>query len=390
MTGSLQEKNGIYQVVLHYKDSTGKSRYKWVSTGLHVRGNKRNAQNMINSLIDQYSYLEQKNQTNPLFTDFLLKWLEGRKGNVDDTTWKGYQTYVTRHVIPYFQSLNLTVRDVTPRHIKDYSILKLQNGRLDGKEGGLSKESIKKHRTVMSLALNDAVTDGLINLNPVRQSPMPRSKYDAQDQGEDSRVYLTADEANSLLQAFRGHALQPLVYITLYYGLRRSEVLGLKWDAVDFKKNSISIRHTVVKMLTIHAKDKTKSGASRRTYELLPELKEMLLHLKEDEELNRLIYGADYIDNSYIFKWPNGKVYRPDYITRKFQSILAQHNIPPMRFHDLRHSTASILYDKEWPLKDIQTWLGHSKIEVTANIYTHIYKQRNKSMAHDLKDTFHL
>ena len=91
---------------------------------------------------------------------------------------------------------------------------------------------------------------------------------------------------------------------------------------------------------------------------------------------------------NYIFTWKDGRPYQPNYVTKEFQKVLARNNFPKIRFHDLRHSCASILYDKNWQLKDIQTWLGHANIETTGNIYTHISKSRKEILAKDLENTF--
>ena len=222
----------------------------------------------------------------------------------------------------------------------------------------------------------------LINKNPALRVPLPKGKE------KQPRLFLNALQANKLLELFRDHPLQPLIYMTLYYGLRRGEVLGLKWSAIDFKNDKIKINHTVVKHTTIVAKDKTKTEASRREYVLLPEIKAVLLNLKKESQKNKKIFGKTYQNNDYVFTWPDGRLYRPDYITSAFQKVLAKNNFPKMRFHDLRHSCASILYDKGWELKDIQTWLGHADIETTANIYTHISKSRKEFMAKDLEHTF--
>ena len=134
-----------------------------------------------------------------------------------------------------------------------------------------------------------------------------------------------------------------MIYVTLYYGLRRSEVLGLKWNAVDFKNETITIRHTVVRVITIARKNTTKSKARMKTFQLLPEVKELFLKLKTKQDENRKIFGNTYIESDYIFTWWNGKLYRPEYITRVFQRVLTNNGLSKMRFHDLRHSTASII-----------------------------------------------
>ncbi len=224
-----------------------------------------------------------------------------------------------------------------------------------------------------------------IGRNSALNVPLPK-----QEDKKQIGTFLGVEDANKVLQAFRGHHLQPLIYVTLYYGLRRSEVLGLKWGAIDFNNDTIEIRHTVVKNLTVVAKDKTKTVSSNRTYMLLPEIKELLLHVKEKTEYYKHMFGSEYIDTDYIFTWPNGKPYAPDSVTRGFQRVLKNNGLPKMRFHDLRHSTASILYDIGWDLKDIQTWLGHADIETTGNIYTHISKLRKQTMANNIEHLFHL
>jgi integrase len=164
--------------------------------------------------------------------------------------------------------------------------------------------------------------------------------------------------------------------------------LSLKWSAVDFENELIEINHTVVRGLTIEYKNKTKSQTSMRTYPLLADVKELFLKLKERQAENRKIFKKEYIESDYIFTWQDGRLYRPDYVTNAFQRVLKKHGLRRIRFHDLRHSTASILYDMGWSLKDIQDWLGHADIETTGNIYTHISNQRKQIQAKTLERTF--
>ncbi len=176
--------------------------------------------------------------------------------------------------------------------------------------------------------------------------------------------------------------------MTLYYGLRRGEVIGLKWSAIDFKNNKVKINHTITQTLTLTAKDRTKTASSKREYPLLPELKEMLKTIQSEQKKNKKFFGKFYQENDYVFTLSDGKPYRPTYITQTFSKILKANGFPHMRFHDLRHSCASVLHDKGWELKDIQDWLGHADIQTTANIYTHISKSRKEIMTKTLENTF--
>lgn len=132
---------------------------------------------------------------------------------------------------------------------------------------------------------------------------------------EQKGVFLDARQANRVLEAFREHHLQPLVYVTLYYGLRRSEAFGLKWSSIDFENNTLRIEHTVVKNLTVMEKDTTKTASGNRIYALLPEVWELLLELKE----KRALFGNTVQKSDYVFTWPDGRLYHPQCITDVFK-----------------------------------------------------------------------
>ena len=388
MTGTLQVKNGKYYCVLDYRDENGARKRKWINTKLDVKGNKKKATEILNKIILEYENktdLEKSKSNNILFTDYMLQWLEKKKNKVEITTWDGYYNTVVKHLVPYFEPLKLSLNDLKPKHVVDYYEYKFSSGRKDHKKGGLSMGSLKKHSVILKNILNNAFLEELINRNPALKVPLPKKE------NEESRCkFLNAKEANDLLKIFKEHRLQPLIYMTLYYGLRRGEAIGLKWSAIDFKNNTVEINHIVTQSLRIDAKDKTKTAAGKRKYVLLPEIKEILQDLKKDTQYNKKIFGKSYIKSDYVFTWEDGHMYRPDYITKEFTKVLAKNNFPKMRFHDLRHSCASILYDKGWEIKDIQTWLGHADIETTANIYTHISKSRKEILAEDLQNTFSL
>ncbi len=288
MTGSLQTKNGKYFVVLSYKDFSGKWRQKWVGTGLEVKGNKRRATELMPQIVAEHAQMEvylAKGEI--LFADFLKYWLESKRDKIELSTWEGYKVYTEKHIMPYFRSKGLTLTELSPRHFVDYYNYEFQKGRVDGK-GGMSIRSIRSFSLIIKEALNMAVIMEYIGRNPAFNVPLPK-----QEDKKQIGTFLGVEDANKVLRAFRGHHLQPLIYVTLYYGLRRSEVLGLKWGAIDFNNNTIEIRHTVVKNLTVVAKDKTKTVSSNRTYTLLPEIKELLLNVKEKTEYYKRMFGSE-------------------------------------------------------------------------------------------------
>ncbi len=294
------------------------------------------------------------------------------------------------HIVPYFKKKKLAINEVTPKHIKEYYVYKMKDGRKDGKKGGLSYETVKKHASVLKLIFADAIEMEDINRNPAVNVSIPQPRVEDKKDVLENAVFLTADEANMVLSGFDGDFLQPFIYVTLNYGLRRSETLGLKWSAIDFENDTLEIKHTVVKHKTVVKKDRTKSKSSRGTFTLLPDVKELLLQVKAQQEADKKMFGKSYQSTEYVFAWPDGHEIRPDYVTKRFQKVLENVGLPHMRFHDLRHSCASILYDKGWNVKDIQEWLRHSKLETTMNIYTHISEQRKKILAKDMQGTFRM
>lgn len=384
MTATLRIKNDRYYAVVSYKDGS-EYKQKWVALGLPAKNNKRRAEAMLEEVKREYSERYSMPNGDVPLVQYIRQWLIKKKPYIELSTWEGYQIYSERHIIPYFEPLNLTLRDVKPQHVRDYYNFKYTSGRLDGKEGGLSIPSIKKHAIVLKEVFNDAVMEEYMPRNPAAGVKLP-----AKDVATRQKRFLTSEQANEMLKIFKGHPLEALVYTTLYYGLRRSEVLGLRWRAVDFENGTLSINHTVVKNVTIVEKDCTKTQSSFHTYLLIDDVRDRLLAQREWQKQNKKDYGQSYHDSDYIFTWPDGKLFRPDYITHGFRKALVDNGFPEMRFHDLRHSTASILYDKGWDMKDIQSWLRHSSIEVTSDIYTHISEDRKIQLANKLNNTFKL
>ena len=136
--------------------------------------------------------------------------------------------------------------------------------------------------------------------------------------------------------------------------------------------------------MKVVAKDKTKNNSSRRSFPMTPDIKEILMDIKQQQEHEKKFFGNEYHDSDYVFRWPDGKPFSPDYVTDKFQKLLKAAGMPKIRFHELRHSAASNLLNMNFNLKDVQDWLGHSDIKTTANIYGHLDAKRKKSMAEAL------
>lgn len=385
LTARLQDKGGRYYCVINYKEGD-KHRQKWISLGMTTQENKQKALHLVEVKRAEFESRMCLSGSTTYFVDYIEKWLHERKGVVQQTTWEGYETYAYRHIIPYFEPMKLRLVDVKPIHIKRYYEYKYTSGRLDGKDGGISIASLKKHALILKQALDCAVLEEFISSNPTAVVKMPAKEIPVRE-----KKFLTIEEANTVLRAFQGHPLQAMMYVTLYYGLRKSEVLGLRWCAVDFSSNKLTINHSVVKVKGGSiSKDQMKTASSYREYELIEDVRRVLLELKTTQEINRRLFKSEYVENDYVFKWENGKPFRPDTVTRTVERHLRACGLPEITYHTLRHSTASILYDMGWDIMDIKHWLRHSSIDVTADIYTHISQNRKKHLSEKLEGTFEI
>ena len=379
MTGSLTVKGGKYYAVLNIYEN-GKRKPKWINSGLPEKGNKRKAEAFLREKIAEYERLEGIVQTDILFADYIRHWLTHIARKVDEVTMQGYKTLADGHILPYFDQKKVPVRSLDHTMIQRYMDEKYQNGRLDGK-GGLSPRSLRLHKNIISQALDLAVQSKLIPANPCQFVELPQNvRYES--------TFYNAKQLQDLFKAFQGDELLPLVKITALYGLRRSELLGLQWDSIDFERKTMTIRHTVSKVTEVVAKDKTKNASSRRSFPLTAEAEAIFRRAKELEQQNRAAFGREYQENSYIFKWPDGHPYSPDYISHHFAKVLKRHGLPHIRFHELRHSCASMLISMGFTLKDVQEWLGHSDIKMTANIYAHLDTARKNTIADSLAGKF--
>ena len=364
VAGHLREKSGYYYAVLNYTDSLGKRKTKWISTGLTVKGNKKRAEAILMDARRNFNPEEPKVMNGDiLFADYMEKWLDIIKSSVAVPTFASYSTTVKKIVAPYFREKEVTLKNLTAKDIQEFYLRELER---------VSASSVIHYHANIHKALKYAVKIDLIDVNPADKVERPK---------KDRYVgsFYDADEVNALFEAAKGSNLELPILFGAFYGLRRSEAIGLKWDAIDFDQNTITIRHTVTscdldgKRILV-ASDTTKTKSSMRTLPLVPFMRERLLALKDEQKDNRRLCGRSYIKDyiGYVCVNEIGDLIKPHYVTESFPKLLKANGLRHIRYHDLRHSCASLLLANGVPMKQIQEWLGHSDFSTTANIYAHL------------------
>ena len=295
--------------------------------------------------------------------EYLDQWLEDVRARIKPATFGSYQGMVKSTIGPYFRKKELTLKELEARHIQQFYTEKLKT---------VTPNSVIHYHAVIYQALKYAMKTDMVPQNVAMKVDRPRKN-------SFQPTFLDAEQMQKLFEIVKGTRLELPVLVAAFYGLRRGEVLGLKWDAIDFNRGTLTIKRTVTEatidgIMKIIEQDSAKTKSSLRTLPLVGSFRDYFQKVKEAQELNKKVCGNcyNYDYDGYAFVNELGERMRPNYLTEYFPKYIAKHGMPKMRFHDLRHSCASLLLANGVPLKQIQEWLGHSDFSTTANIYAHL------------------
>ena len=380
ITGCRQQKNGYYYALLYLRVN-GKRKVKWIATKLPVVGtSERKVRKVFDEIRMQYELVEEERlqreaqeeamfkgvhpDARQEFTVYMEKWLKGVRATLATATYQSYSDMLRARIIPYFRPQNIPLIDVTPQHIEAFYQKIL--------EDKCTTNTVIHYHAIIRKALQNAVRKDILPRNPADQVDRPKKNvYHG--------TFYNEEEMLELFDAVASDPLEVCVKIAAYYGLRRSEVLGLRWHAIDLEHKTISISHKVIeaevdgKFVPV-GEDVLKTKSSFRTLPLIPAVEKLLLEEKEKQEMYRRLfkksYCRDYLD--YICVDQCGRLLRPNYVTEHFSWLIQKYGLKKIRFHDLRHTCASLLLSNGISMKQIQIWLGHSTFSTTADIYAHL------------------
>lgn len=361
VTASLQDDKGTWTVRGRvYDPTTGKMKQRTRSTGLKVKQNtKRKAEAMLKEIVAQWQAEAEgvDRSVSPPFSVYVKRYMDRqaakqRKAN----TLKSYQDYIDCHIQPKLG--NIPTAELSLDDLENFydEFLKTH-----------AVSSARKVHVVVTGAIKEAVRDGIFQYNIADRVEFPTShKFTGAMIYSETEVDLLLRKAKEA-----GEPIRAAIMLAVCYGLRRSEVLGLRWKDIDFERGTLTVCNTVVQNgdLRIEA-ERTKTVKSHRSIALLPMTTPYLRELYDKQKAAKL-------KTDKVVAWMDGQEVRPDFIYRKTKQLMSKCGLPVIRFHDLRHTAASLLAPHVTP-KQLQEFLGHEDISTTLGIYTHVLDDQKR------------
>ncbi len=379
MQGSVRKRGKTWSYYFYIGIVNGKKKYK-EKGGFKTKGEASSAMRDAMSDFENNGYIEPKKTT---FTQVSLKWLEEYvKPLRKITTYNRYKELINKYLTPTIGDMNII--DIHPTNIED---LIIKN------KGKISDSTIQSIYTLINTIMNRALKLRIIKDNPCKYVERPqREKFEADT--------LTIDEIQTLLSFLDLDDKFDYMYyiafqITLELGLRRGELAGLTWDNIDLNNNCLKVRNNMIYSNGYVYVSELKTKESKRDLYISNDLKESLKELHTKQKKHKLSYGEFYNKNTFndkdydlIMIWPDGHYIHPMYYTNKTKKLLKKSSInKTIRFHDIRHTNATLLLKSNVNMKVVQKRLGHSNYSTTANIYSHVDIEMQKDATNKLKSS---
>lgn len=361
MKGHVTKKGSRWYFVLDIGEDpeTGKRKQKWFS-GFKTKKEATKAMIQKINELEQGTFVEPQKIT---FQAFLESWLDDyARVALKPSTFETYEIFTRKHIIPALGSHVL--QQLQPMHLQRFYNEKLKSGRIDG-TGGLSPQTVKYFHSIIREALGHAVKWQLLNRNVAALVDPPSMRK------KEINTF-TVEEITCFLECAKEDRLYIAFLLAIYTGLRRGEILGLRWKDVDLVNRTASIRKNLV---VIHSKpvlQDPKTRGSHRSVTLSSSTIEALQQHKEFQNEEKLLLGESYQDHDLVIATSLGTPVSPRNLLRSFYRILEKANLPKIRFHDFRHTHATLMLKQGEHPKVVSERLGHSNTRITMDIYSHV------------------
>ncbi|MFC2013482.1 tyrosine-type recombinase/integrase [Chloroflexota bacterium] len=351
-----------YTIVLNLgiDSSNGKYKQQWIS----IKGTKKDAEKRLAELlhqIDTDTFIEPRKTT---LAEFLQRWLKDYvEPNLTPRTGEGYESIMRKHIIPMLGNIKLT--QFKPEHLQRYFAYCQAEGRCNGK-GGLNSLTIRHHYMALHQALKTAVKWGLINRNPVDAIDPPRFERSVMH-------IMNEDDIQTFLEVAKTTSYYALFYLALFTGMRRSELLAIRWCDVDMLLCQIYVSRALHRLRDgsiFFGVPKTAKG--RRMISLSPSTVLVLQEHRHKQKLDRSMIGLQLTDNDLVFSKIDGTPIPPNVVTLAWIRLAKRTGLTGVRLHDARHTHASLMLKHGIHPKIVQERLGHSGIQITLDTYSHV------------------
>lgn len=387
LAASVQAKKGRLYAVIQVREN-GRTKPVWRALGLPESANKSKVNKAYREVVQAFeqSYAEQIAQNKkpasdiPIY-DYMCAYFKKIEKNIQKSTAESYRGMINGRIRRYFTARkDLTVGSITAKDIEDFYDWMFASG--------VVANTVIHYHTVLHSAFKRAFKDGLIDSNPFDRIDRPKkNKFTGENYSEEELI--------AMLGLIRGDIIYPAVMLAGGLGLRRSEALGARWSRVDWEKKTILLDTKIIEYkengkVIIEPVEEMKNKSSRRTLPLPDPVYEMLCEEREKQDLYRRMFKGSYNRkyDDYICVDQLGGLIRPNRVTQRFADLIKQYGLRKIRFHDLRHTFASILINQDVPLLNVSTFLGHSDLSTTANIYAHLDKSKKQESADVISSIF--
>lgn len=376
MRGTIKKDGASWYVLFDLgKDPvTGKRKQK-KKRGFKRQGDAQKYLTEQLNAINKGTYFEPKDIK---FGEYLDYWIENHaKPNTAVRTLEGYNYIVQQHLKPTLG--NVKIAHLLPSHLQEYYSQKLADEEQNKK--GLSAQSVKHHHRLIHKALKDAVKWQFIGRNVAEAVTPPKVKK------VEMKIW-NAEQVKIFLNAAKESVYYPVYLTAIHTGMRRGEVLGLRWQDVDFDDDKIYVRQALQEVKKVGLTFKEPKSGKSRSITIPAFLKKELKKVYKQNLENKLSFGQLYNDFDLIFSQKNGKPIQPTELARNYRKCVEKSCLPYIRFHDLRHTHATILFKLGEHPKQVSERLGHSTIGITLDTYTHMLPSMQKETALKLEELF--
>lgn len=386
MTASTQAKNGMYYTVLSYYETVvndgkpeKKRKQKWISTGIATSEKNvvRKLEKIERDVLTEWEAKITPNSSGMLFADWMLQWLDETQGNIAESTYKEYKKQIERQIAPYFKEKKIVLRDLQTYQIQEFYNMKSQE---------VTANTVRHYHANIHKALSHAVKMGRLKYNPADNVELPPIRKHVAD-------HYTASELAILVEKCRGTQIETVVLLASWFGMRRGEIIGLKWDCVDFEGGTLFVTGVIkdkskagTKTRTLYYEPFPKTKSSIRSFPMSEETKNYLLNIKRKQEKLKMLPKYNHEWDEFVCVRENGDLIPLEYVTRAFPELCKKCGLPRLKLHELRHTNISLLLENGYDMKLLQEWAGHSSYVTTANTYSHVQAKSKEKLTASISE----